>query len=239
MLGPDGNVWFSETEVSQIGRITPDGKMTESSKAEFQRAHSRSQSPNAMARCGSSEASGNRIGRMTIDGVGDGISDPRVMTASRSAMATHPDGSIWFVQTSSNSLRRIDRDGNITEHKVTTPASSLRGVCVGPTDDLWFTANAANKIGRMRPDGTMVGEYPIPTPKCRGALHRPNVERTIVRYVVRCRPDRRNHSALTETKISRRILWRLRGLSIRLAASKPMARWCITRKSAASAHFYL
>jgi virginiamycin B lyase len=24
--------------------------------------------------------------------------------------------------------------------------------------------NAANKIGRMRPDGTLVGEYDIPTP---------------------------------------------------------------------------
>jgi virginiamycin B lyase len=47
---------------------------------------------------------------------------------------------------------------------VTTPDSSLRGVCVGPEGDLWFTANAVNKIGRMRPDGTMVGEYPIPTP---------------------------------------------------------------------------
>jgi len=80
------------------------------------------------------------------------------------AMATHPDGSIWFVQTSTNSLGRIDRAGNITEHKVTTADSSLRGVCVGSEGDLLFTANAANKIGRMRPDGTMVGEYPIPTP---------------------------------------------------------------------------
>ena len=40
----------------------------------------------------------------------------------------------------------------------------MRGVCVAPDSDLWFTANFANKIGRMKPDGTMVGEYPIPTP---------------------------------------------------------------------------
>jgi virginiamycin B lyase len=30
--------------------------------------------------------------------------------------------------------------------------------------DLWYTANAANKIGRMAPDGTVLGEYAIPTP---------------------------------------------------------------------------
>jgi virginiamycin B lyase len=77
-------------------------------------------------------------------------------------MATHPDGSIWFVETSTNALGRIDRDGRITEHPVTTPNSSLRGVCVAPGGDLWFTANAANKIGRMQPDGTMLGEYSIP-----------------------------------------------------------------------------
>ncbi len=29
ILGPDGNVWFSESEVSRIGRITPDGRITE------------------------------------------------------------------------------------------------------------------------------------------------------------------------------------------------------------------
>jgi len=28
-LGPDGNVWFSETEAGQIGRITPAGQITE------------------------------------------------------------------------------------------------------------------------------------------------------------------------------------------------------------------
>ena len=27
--GPDGNVWFSESEAGQIGRIAPDGTVTE------------------------------------------------------------------------------------------------------------------------------------------------------------------------------------------------------------------
>jgi virginiamycin B lyase len=47
---------------------------------------------------------------------------------------------------------------------VTTPDASLRSVCVGRDGDLWFTENFANKIGRMAPDGTMIGEYDIPTP---------------------------------------------------------------------------
>ena len=35
---------------------------------------------------------------------------------------------------------------------------------VAPDGELWFTENFANKIGRMAPDGTMLGEYDIPTP---------------------------------------------------------------------------
>jgi virginiamycin B lyase len=80
-------------------------------------------------------------------------------------MVTHPDGGIWFVETSTNALGRIDRAGRITEHPVPTPNASLRGVTVGADGDLWYTANFANKIGRMAPDGTVRGEYDIPTPK--------------------------------------------------------------------------
>ena len=89
-------------------------------------------------------------------------------------MVTHPDGSIWFVETSTNALGRIDRDGTITEHPVPTPNASLRGVTVGADGDLWYTANFANKIGCMAPDGTVRGEYDIPTPasgaRCIAAL---------------------------------------------------------------------
>ena len=59
---------------------------------------------------------------------------------------------------------RIDRDGRITEHRATTLDASLRGVAATPDGELWFTENFANKIGRMAPDGTMLGEYDIPTP---------------------------------------------------------------------------
>jgi virginiamycin B lyase len=39
-------------------------------------------------------------------------------------------------------------------------------VTVGAAGDLWYTANFANKIGCMAPDGTVRGEYDIPTPAC-------------------------------------------------------------------------
>ncbi len=109
LVGPDGNVWFSETELSRIGRITPDGKVTE-----FADGISPGARPLSIAeRDGAmwfSEAAGNRVGRITMDGVVTEFPIPSHDSQPR-AMATHPDGSIWFVQTSTNSLGRIDRDG--------------------------------------------------------------------------------------------------------------------------------
>jgi virginiamycin B lyase len=102
------------------------------------------------------------VGRITLDGKLKEFPIPSRDSQPR-AMATHPDGSIWFVETSTNALGRLDRDGNITEYPVPTPNASLRGVTVGPDDNLWYTANFANKIGCMTPSGTVLGEYDIPT----------------------------------------------------------------------------
>ena len=109
VLGPDGNVWFSETEVSQIGRITRDGKVTE-----FKTGISPGSKPLSIAvRDGAlwfSEAAGNRVGRITVEGAVTEFAIPSHDSQPR-AMVTHPDGSIWFVETGANALGRIDPPG--------------------------------------------------------------------------------------------------------------------------------
>ena len=140
-----------------------------------------------------SEAAGNRIGRIDDGRQGHRISDPEPgQPAARHVprIRTARSGSS---QTSTNALGRIDRDGGITEHKVTTPNASLRGVCVGPDGDLWFTENFANKIGRMAPDGTMLGEYDIPTPDSDARCIARDVGWPVLLHAMRRRADRRSH----------------------------------------------
>src|SRR5438477_272010 len=91
---------------------------------------------------------------------------PTAGRSARRAVAAHPDGSIWFVETRGNALGRIDAQGRISEFPVNTPNASLRGVAVAPDGDLWFTENLANKIGRMAPNGRIIGEYTIPAAGC-------------------------------------------------------------------------
>ncbi len=130
MAGPDGNIWFSQTEVSQIGRITPDGTITS-----FKDGITPGSKPlSIVVRDGVmwfSEAAGDHIGRLTVNGEITEFPIPSKGSQPR-AMCPHPDGSIWFVQTSANGLCRIDRNGGMIEYKVTTPNASLRSVTRRP-----------------------------------------------------------------------------------------------------------
>ena len=53
-----------------------------------------------------SQAGGNRVARMTLDGEVTEFPIPSADSQPR-AMALHPDGSIWFVETGANALGRI------------------------------------------------------------------------------------------------------------------------------------
>ena len=111
-LGPDGNVWFSETDVSQIGRITPDGRITEFKSGispGSQAAVDRGARRRALVQRGGRQPRRPHHGRRR----GDRIRHPRAPTAQPRAMVTHPDGNIWFVETGANALGRIDRNGSI------------------------------------------------------------------------------------------------------------------------------
>ncbi len=194
-LGPDGNIWFSETDVSQIGRITPDGKITE-----FKTGISPGSKPlSIVVRDGAlwfSEAAGNRVAphhrrrrrhrirhsRHTtrsrapwspIPTATSGLSKPAPMRSAASAATTHSANSC--------SRRRTRR---------------LRGVTVGPDGNLWCTENFANKIGHMAPDGTLIGEYDIPTPASGARCIAAHVERPALFHAIRCRLDRGNHPRL-------------------------------------------
>ena len=176
---------------SQIGRITPDGKITE-----FKTGISPGSKPlSIVVRDGAlwfSEAAGNRVGRITVDGAVTRIPDPEPRQPA--ARHGHPSRRQHLVRRDRRQCARprSTATATFTEFKVPTPNASLRGVTVGPDGDLWFTENFANKIGRMAPDGTLLGEYDIPTPasgaRCIAAMSNGR----LYLHAIRRRPDRRS-----------------------------------------------
>ena len=90
--GPDGNLWFTERRrAAGIGRITPEGVVTEFSAGHQRRRASPAASPRARtATCGSPSTAANRIGRITPPGVVTEFSAGLTRRAARPASPPAP-----------------------------------------------------------------------------------------------------------------------------------------------------
>src|SRR5207237_1184647 len=99
------------------------------------------------------------IGRITTAGVLTEFPVPG--GGAPEAIATGPDGALWFTEFSTNQIGRITTAGAITEFTV-PGAGGLYGIVSGPDGALWFTQSGANQVGRITPAG-LVTEFLIPT----------------------------------------------------------------------------
>ena len=78
------------------------------------------------------------------------------------AIATAPDGSVWFVLRGVNAIGHLTTAGKLTAFPVTAPGSGLSSLAVASDGTVWFTDAKANRIGSISPSGE-VNEKPIPT----------------------------------------------------------------------------
>jgi streptogramin lyase len=153
--GKDSNLWFTELNGDQIGRITPAGVITE-----FQAGLSANAGPYAIAARSDgnlwfTESLANQIGRITPAGV---ITEFPITASGNSAprdIAAGPDGNLWFAQLNSNQIGQITPAGVITEFQIPTAGSSPVGITSGPDGNLWFTESHADQIGRITPSGVV------------------------------------------------------------------------------------
>jgi hypothetical protein len=94
------------------------------------------------------EASGNRIGRITPLGVITEFPVPTTFS-DLSGITAGPDGNLWFTEFSGNKIGRITPSGVITEFPVPFASGGPVGITAGPDGNLWFTEMSGNKIGRV------------------------------------------------------------------------------------------
>jgi virginiamycin B lyase len=109
-VGPDGNLWFTETVADKIGRITPTGTVTEFS-IPADGTSSLGSSPTSIA-AGSdgnlwfTELTRNKMGRIspggTISECSLSLSDVNV-----NGIALGPDGNLWYTIASSGKIGRL------------------------------------------------------------------------------------------------------------------------------------
>jgi virginiamycin B lyase len=145
--GPDKNIWFVETLVGQIGRITLDGTVTEFAlPTPASQAYNITTGPDGnlwFTYFVNDEGHGN-FATITTEGIITGY--PAIDYPSASVFT--PDGSLWFANTI-NQIGRKATDGTITYFVPPTQFSDPSSIVLGPDNKMWFTESGANKIGRL------------------------------------------------------------------------------------------
>jgi uncharacterized repeat protein (TIGR01451 family) len=164
--GPDGNVWFTEQTGNKIGRLTPQGTVTEFA-VPTENAGPGELTGGPDGNVWFTEVMADKIGRITPAGQITEFAIPKSSTslpggtAALTEIVTGPDGSLWFTE-QSRGIGRITPDGKITEFTTPTQSPQPYGIAAGPDGNLWFTEFKANQIGRITPAGT-VTEFAVPT----------------------------------------------------------------------------
>src|SRR5215472_9325505 len=154
--GPDGNLWFTESNISKIGRITTAGAVTE---FPLPSATSR---PQAIAAGPDgamwiTESVGNKIGRVTTAGVVTEFTVP----ATPQFITGGPDQGVWFTELG-NKIGRISTSApnTIVEYPTVLSTTNLGGVTTGPDGNIWFTELDHDKSARIaRIDLTKLSGY--------------------------------------------------------------------------------
>ncbi len=167
--GPDGNLWFTATRLTNagrigwIGRITLNGQVTTYSlpgSVSSLQPTSITQGPDGnlwfvLAGDTSTQAPApgpgaipGQIGRITTGGVVQ-VFPAATATSNPVFLATGPDGDIWFTDTDGN-IGRITPAGQITEFPVPN-VLPYGGIAAGADGNMWFAASGA--IGRITLSG--------------------------------------------------------------------------------------
>lgn len=170
-IGPDGNLWFSQTYGMdtaggyQFGRVTPAGSIqTYQPLTGFHSIDSIVSGPDGALWY--TDPGARKVGRLTTAGVatefpcGSGISPTDIVTG--------PDGALWF--TNGDRICRVTTSGQLKEFPLGDNRETARGLAVGQDGALWFIgyrapaeegADSYDYIGRITTSGS-IKQYGVP-----------------------------------------------------------------------------
>lgn len=158
VVGPDGNLWFTESGVDRIGRITPSGTITEFTTP------TADSNPTGIA-LGSdgnlwfAESGTNDIGRITPAGVITEFATDNLDLSSTDKMVKGPGGDVWFVAFDSNGdneIARVNTAGKVTAYAANSYPADLT---VGPDGSVYVAASG--EIDQVNASGAVTA-FTIP-----------------------------------------------------------------------------
>ena len=174
IAGNDGNLWFTEFEGNAVGRITPQGIITEFRVPSRPRSDQPPSQPHALALGADGniwfpDMGGNKVARISPSGTLTEFATP---VHSEDPFGSEPygitagsDGALWFTESAGRRIGRITLDGHITEFTVPGANHVPEDIVTGGDGALWFLEQNQSLLGRMTTDGH-VTEWPLPHRAC-------------------------------------------------------------------------
>lgn len=159
-LGPDGNVWFTNYRMGRIGKITPQGEMSEYALP----SGSGPTFPDSSAQLIATGSDGNlwyaaqgKIVRISSHGTLIG-QYPFPIKGMGPSVVSGPDGNIWYGI--ADSIVKLTPAGKATTFRVSGSQPAVEALAAGPDGNVWFSvalayAPESTHIGRITPSGTI------------------------------------------------------------------------------------
>jgi virginiamycin B lyase len=157
--GPDGALWFTETNGDKIGRITTAGSVTEYPLTTSSGPWGITAGPDGALWF--TEQGTDKIGRITTAGAVTEYPIPSA-GAGLEGITAGRDGARWFAEGGTHKIGRITTAGAVTEYLITSGNVGPAEITAGPDGALWFTEYIGPNIGRITTAG-VITEYRIPT----------------------------------------------------------------------------
>jgi streptogramin lyase len=136
VVGPDGDIWFSDMGTTSIGKIAPDGAITE-----YPLGMGAIPTNIAVGPDGNLWFSDNRgaIGRITTSGSVHEFTSGLQTGAVPDAIAPGPDGNVWFTDQYGNqrAIGRVTPSGQITEFTAGLNDDLPLDITAGADGNLW------------------------------------------------------------------------------------------------------
>ncbi len=173
-VGPDGNLWFTESAANRIGRMDPQGNLlNEIELPAGAQPEDITVGPDPGFSPGGSiwftEFGGNRIGRIRLTSpccilteFATGISPG----AGPEGITAGPDGNLWFTEFNKGAVARITPTGTVTEFPLGAGNTNPIGITMGQDGNLWVAICGAHEFGRVSIDGTLMGEFATESGGC-------------------------------------------------------------------------
>jgi streptogramin lyase len=161
VAGPDGNIWFTEFSVGQIGHIAPDG----TGAVEYPLPAGSKPNGIAVGPDGNmwfTDSGNNSVGWIAVTGgTVTEIPLPESDSLPAGIQAAPDGGDVWFSEQHGNRIAKIAAvpDAGPTEYTIPTTVNP-HGFTFGPDGNIWFTEFGATGIGRMTPGATFT-EFPV------------------------------------------------------------------------------